>query len=264
MRIFVVDDESLAMQHIKEMTHKCCPEAEVLAFQDGVAALKEAEQAAPDIGLLDIEMSRMTGLDLARKLKKLNPYVNLIFITDHQKYMQDAFRIHASGYLLKPVTLDNLRNELRNLLFPLPEKEPRVHVDTFGVFSVRLNGQTPLFQYRKTEELLAYLVAAAGRFCTIGELVDVLWEDGVRRHESYLRNLISDMRHAFREYDCEDIILRRKGKIALDISQINCDFYDWIHGDKLARETFDGKFMTQYSWAETTLAWMLKIQQGGQ
>lgn len=57
-----------------------------------------------DIAFLDIRMRSMTGLELARKLKDIHPKINIIFVTGYDEYAGEAMRLHASGYIEKPVT----------------------------------------------------------------------------------------------------------------------------------------------------------------
>ena len=56
------------------------------------------------MALLDIDMPSMNGIELAAKIKMLRPEVSVIFLTGYSQYALDAFNVHASGYLLKPMT----------------------------------------------------------------------------------------------------------------------------------------------------------------
>lgn len=66
------------------------------------------------------------------------PNCNIIFVTNHAQYALEAFRIHASGYLLKPVSTQNIRSELQHLRIPLHEKisSEKLIIRTFGSFEV--------------------------------------------------------------------------------------------------------------------------------
>ena len=260
MKILIAEDEPLALESMTEMVQRICPEAELMAFQSAESAWEAAAKDPPDIAFLDVEMHGMNGVLLAEKLRSVNERVNIIFTTGYGDYMPTAFRLHASGYLLKPVSEEELRAELNNLLWK-PKTEKRFKVTAFGSFKASTDGVPLVFQYRKTEELLAYLVDANGRLCTMGELALALWEeDDSNDHSSYLRNLISDLRQVLKERSCEDVLLRRKGALGVDVNRIECDYYSWLQGDAAARKAFFGEYMSQYSWAEATLAWLLHQQ----
>ena len=258
--IYVVEDVPQARTALTELVKRQCPTAAVTTFGKGEDALRHADELVPDIAILDIELPGMNGLQLAERLKALNQQLNIIFTTGHPEYMAEAFRMHASGYLLKPVTEEQLREELNNLRYNPGQMGKRLVVRTFGVFTAKIDGTPLSFRYRKTEELLAYLINSGARMCTVGELINVLWEDGNPRRESYLRNLISDLRAVLRQHGCENVLLRSKGLIGVDVNRIDCDFYDWMKGQKQARASFAGQYMSQFSWAEWTLAWMLGSQ----
>ena len=71
--------------------------------QDGRALIKTALEKNPDLALLDLGMPLLNGLDAGRELKKLMPRVKLIYLTMNPdaEVASEAFRIGASGYLLK-------------------------------------------------------------------------------------------------------------------------------------------------------------------
>ena len=69
---------------------------------------------SPPAALLDINMPGMTGLALARRLRELNPRTAVIFLTASDRYALDAYEVHPTSYLLKP--LDEARlSQLLNL-----------------------------------------------------------------------------------------------------------------------------------------------------
>lgn len=178
-------------------------------------------------------------------------------VTAYKDYSLDAMRLHASGYLLKPVEEVDVRKELMDLRTPMVHSEgPRLKVHCFGNFDLHIDGKPLKFKYGKTMELFAYLIDRRGAFCTNGELMANLWEDRevTMALENYLRNLISDLRRVLRLNKVSGVIVKKKGQISVDITQVDCDYYRWIKGDPFAINTFCGEYMSQYSWAEITLA----------
>lgn len=120
MRIMVVDDETLAVESLVRVLHKEQPDAEIIPFTQPAEAFDYLENNLVDIAFLDIEMGALSGLALAKKCKDLCPTVNIIFVTGYSQYAMDALRLHVSGYLMKPVRVDDLRTELANLRHPHP------------------------------------------------------------------------------------------------------------------------------------------------
>ena len=112
MQIICVDDEALVLgltvSLCKELPQK--PQAE--GFQKAGDALEWLKTHEADIAILDINMPDMDGITLAAKIKEMRPYTAIIFLTGHTQYAVDAFGLHASGYLLKPVSAQRLADEV--------------------------------------------------------------------------------------------------------------------------------------------------------
>ncbi len=118
----------------------------------------------------------INGLELGKRLKKLYPRLNIVIITGHREYALDAFGLDASGYLLKPLTLDSVAHQLSVLRFPLnAPQQSKIHIHCFGRFEA-FHGGVPLdFSYSKSKELLACLVDQKGALCSNDTLIGYLW-----------------------------------------------------------------------------------------
>lgn len=255
MNLIVVDDERLVLENLLSKLRKVLPDAEVKGFTNPQAALAEIENGfQPDVAFLDIEMYGMNGIELALCFKKAFPKINLIFVTGFSEYAQDAFALHASGYITKPVSVKRIMDELENLRNPLPKAKQRIRVQTFGNFEVFVDGEPLKFQRSRTKELLAYLVDRRGAGLTMAELVTVLYED--RKYDSslqkQLRVHISDLLRTLQEADASDMILKKRNFIAVDANRFDCDYYRFLNGDVSAINAFAGEYMVNYSWAEFT------------
>lgn len=251
MRIIALDDEELALCALLDAIGEAAPGAEIHAFSSAEKALEFAKGYSCDIAFLDIEMSGMSGMELAVQLTARNPEVNIIFVTGHDTYTGDAFAIHASGYLTKPVTVRKIRCELEQLRRPVTQ-ERKLNVHTFGNFEVYHNNTPLSFQYNRTKELLAYLIDRNGALCTNGEILAALFEDN-ENHDAYLRSLRKDLIDTLDTVGCADVIVQQRGKLAVLPKKIDCDYYHWLAGKRLGCD-YRGEYMTQYSWAEPTAA----------
>ena len=157
MKIIALDDEELALEGLMDAIRACAPNAELHGFSYPEDVLAFLRDHSCDVAFLDVEMAGINGVELAEQLKLRNPDINLIFATGFSRYQGSAFDLHASGYLMKPITVEKVRKELANLRRPVPE-EKRIQVQCFGNFEVYLDGIPLEFKYHKTKELLAYLV----------------------------------------------------------------------------------------------------------
>ncbi len=99
--------------------------------------------------------------------------------------------------------------------------------------------------------MLACLIDRRGAILSTKEIMTVLYGDD--NQESYVRNLRSDLMNTFEKYGIDEALVREGKDIGLNISKIDCDYYDYLNGCK---ELFRGEYMTQYSFAEETLGWL--------
>lgn len=119
LNIMAVDDERIILAgNIREL-QKALPGANVVGFQKVKDALSYAKSNKVQVVFLDIELRASEGLYLAKKLKEFNPKVNIIFVTSYMEYMEDAWKMYASGFILKPLTRRRILEEMRNLRYPI-------------------------------------------------------------------------------------------------------------------------------------------------
>ena len=261
MLILAIDDEPKALRLLHDAVAEARPEADILDFTDGKDALQavKEQQLTPDVVFSDIELPEMSGLEFAVELKKLTPDTKIIFVTGFPKYAADAYRLHAGGYIVKPVYADRVREELDHLRLHYAEPESgRLQVRCFGHFEVFLNGEPVIFRRKQSKELLAYLIDREGRACTAEEIAAALWENesNMEAAKHRLRNLLSDLRETLHQIGMEDILIRKRRQLAIRRDMLDCDYYRMLDGDMEALNSYRGAYMTEYSWAEPTLGWL--------
>ena len=112
MKIIAVDDERIALEGLMDVISEAAPEAELNGFEYPEDALEFVARHECNIAFLDVEMAGMSGVALAEQLKLRNPDINIIFSTGFEEYRKEAYDLHASGYLTKPITVDKVKKDL--------------------------------------------------------------------------------------------------------------------------------------------------------
>lgn len=265
MRILAVDDKAMPRKVLVRAICEAAPDAQIVACASAAEVLALPDADGFDVAFVDIDMPRMNGIELAKELKQLNPRVNIVFATGFGEYMADAFALRSSGYLMKPVTSSAVAAELDNLRFPpavpAQDAEGRLVVRCFGDFEVFAEGKPIAFGRAKAKELLAFLVDRKGAIVSLREVEAAIWEEplsGRGASGSYLRTIVSDLRQSLAACGHDDILIKRRGVLGVDMARMSCDYYDFLTGDPIAVNAWRGEYMSQYVWAEATKAALLR------
>ncbi|MBQ6979200.1 MAG: response regulator [Clostridia bacterium] len=248
MKILLVDDEELGLIRLKDAVKKALPDNnEFLCYTNAVLAAEENADNPIDIAFLDVQMPVLNGFGLAKKLKAVNPKVNIIFVTAYDDYALDAYKMHASGYVTKPVNDNKIKEEIEGLRYPVeltPTK--KLQVKCFGNFEVFFDGEPLKFQRSKSKELFAYLIDREGVAVNINELNAILWEEDKK---SYCRNLIADIKATLKAVGAGEVFIKRRNECFIDVNKVDCDAYEYKHDNPNAIRAYRGEYMAQYPWA---------------
>jgi len=258
MRTICVDDEPLIMELIVSMCRELPRLGEVQGFTDPRKAVAYAADHPVDVALLDMDMAGLSGIETAKLLRAQNPNMAILFLTGYRQYAVDAFEVHASGYLLKPVSRDRLAAEVAYALDRVAQdrSEPHVRVRTFGEFDILVDGTPVVFPRAKAKELLAYLVDRQGAAVTRAEVFSALWEEGNydRSKQKYLDVIIRSLRDTLSRFGVEDILQMQSGNLRVCPEKLDCDLYRFLAGEAATKNAYRGEYMSAYAWAALTEA----------
>ncbi len=142
------------------------------------------------------------------------------------------------------------------------DKSKRVQIKTFGEFAVFADGKPVDFRYSKSLELFALIVDRRGKKVDNGMIRRMLWQDSDREadHSSYISTLKKEIVQTFSARGITDIFRQEDHSIALVIDRVECDYFDYVE-DKNGSMKFDGRYMEQYSWAESTAGLLYSISE---
>ena len=116
--VIVIDDEKIILNGSLFTLQKAMPDTNIRGFIKPSAALAYANNNRVDLAFVDIELGSVNGLDLCRELLAANPGTNVVFLTAHIDYSFDAWNTGACGFLLKPLTVEKVRDLLAHLRLP--------------------------------------------------------------------------------------------------------------------------------------------------
>ena len=258
MIAIAVDDEILMLGALVTAIKASPDISEVFQFSDCDEALDFVNGASVDVAFLDINMRGMGGLALAEKIISACPDCKIVFCTGYEEYAIQAFKLHASGYLLKPVSAEDVQAEIDNIKGIYQAKKP-LTVKCFGTFEVYAKGEKLTFKRSKTKELFAFLIDRNGAGVTVAEIGVALFEnDEEQKSQNYIHQLFRDLRQSLETVGMEGIFERNNYLYSLNPEKIECDYFNYI---KTGKPEFYGEYMVQYSWAEETCGLLWKKEE---
>ena len=252
MIAIAVDDEALMLGALVSAINESADITEVASFSDCEEALEFVKNNPADIAFLDINMRGMGGLSLAEKIIAVRPRCKIVFCTGYEEYAIPAFKLHASGYLMKPISAEDVQGEIDNIKGVI-QQEKLLTVKCFGNFEVYAKNEAVTFKRLKTKELFAFLVDRNGAGMTAKQICAVLFQDDTddTKNLVYLRQLVMDLKKTLKLVGAEAVLCHESPCYRVDTSLIKCDYISYLETGK---PDFYGEYMTQYSWAEQTCA----------
>ncbi len=192
-RIALCDDEAAQRDYLGALIHSWAEqsgcEVKIAVFESAEAFLFDyTEQKDCDILLLDIEMGEIDGVTLAKRIRKENEMVQIVFVTGYSEYIADGYEVAALHYLMKPVDRDKLFSVLDRAVRKLRKNEQAL--------TLVLPGETvrvPLYEIRYLDVRQNYVTVHGKKEYTLkkslGEFEPLLDERFFRIGRSCILNL---------------------------------------------------------------------------
>lgn len=192
-KVAICDDSDADRQYVLNMVNRWAAGTGHVVHTDTFASAENflfhyAEESDYDILLLDIEMGAMDGVTMAKRLRKDNDTVQIVFITGYSDYISEGYEVAALHYLMKPIKEDKLCSVLNRAAEKLSKNEK---VLTFEISSEMV--RVPIYQIRYAEVMGNYVTIHAATDITVkmtlGELEKSLDERFHRVGRSTIINL---------------------------------------------------------------------------
>ena len=264
MRTILVDDERWGLERFEL---ECAGIADIELtgkFSDPLKALAFARENRVDLAFLDIEMPKMSGLELSRQLRALYPDVIIIFVSGHDRYMPEAFRDReADYYLLKPYARADVEAVCHRAKLLSRRFAKRIYIETFGRFAVYLDGTALKFTSADAKELLALMVNKRGTALGNQEAFNMMWEDRYFDHSSAvsLHKALRKLKDMLEKAGVRELVIQvSPSEHRVNTELFDCDYYQFLEKDPAAIRKFCGEYMVEWSWGEETAGLLTQLK----
>lgn len=194
LTIAIVDDEKIQIETMKTLIEDAAEKlnlsVELIDFSSGEAFLFELEDhVAIDIVFLDIEMKKLDGLDVAKKIRETNSELTIVFATAFAEYAVQGYDVQALDYLLKPIDTEKISRVLIRHLEKMPTIKKSIMLETQGeifklfledILYIEVNRRECTF-HSKDKVLTVNQ--------TLKEVSEKLNNEFIQTHRSYLVNV---------------------------------------------------------------------------
>lgn len=189
MNIAVVDDEKLILKQIGGLIEKQMPNCCLDTYVTGDELLGAGKRF--DIVFLDIQMDGMDGIETAKRLRKRQGDIVLIFVTGNREYVFDALDLYAFHYLLKPVDENKFREVLERAAEEVGKKKEKrflflkkrnLTLDQADILYIESRAKKVEIHTDGFKDIIEI-------YATMEELEGQLGEDFYRCHRSYIVNM---------------------------------------------------------------------------
>ena len=116
--IIMVDDHEAILSDSLFILDEVVPNATITGFSRPREAIEYAKANRIDLAILDIELGKASGLDLCQTLLEINPCTNVVYLTAYPDYALGAWKTEAIGFIVKPLTAEEVRRQLKKLRYP--------------------------------------------------------------------------------------------------------------------------------------------------
>ena len=116
--IIMVDDNKAILSDSLNVLEKVVPNASITGFNWPQEAVEYAKANRISLAFLDIELGPASGLDLCQRLLSINPCTKVVYLTAYPEYSLEAWDTDACGFLVKPLTTESVRKQLKKLHYP--------------------------------------------------------------------------------------------------------------------------------------------------
>lgn len=194
--LLYVEDEVGIQKNIHEILD--CMFKDIFLANDGEQAYRIYEKEKPDLIITDIQMPKLNGIELTKRIRKTDSKVRIIITSAHTdlNYMLDAAELHLVKYIVKPITEAKLTEALQGFVdsYEGAKVYNLIHSWIYDESKSLVTGPECEHILTKKENAFLKLLVIKKRLITYEEIENILWDDNTVMTQNALRLFIKNFR----------------------------------------------------------------------
>jgi len=191
--ILIVDDHKMFRDGLKTLLLQKLDLSEVHEAENGMKAITIAEKYHPDIAIVDISMPELNGLEATRQIIQNSPNTTVIILSMHsdRRFVVEALKAGAKGYLLKDTDIDELVQAIKNVLVNRPFVDSKISdLIIRDYIDLAHQDESSAFKLLSAREREVLQKIAEGK--STREIADMLFVS-VKTIETYRKNIMDKL-----------------------------------------------------------------------
>lgn len=194
LKIAVCDDNKIDQNYVTKLLYEYADKNDIIfEIQTFISAeqflFQYEEEKDYQMIVLDIEMEKMNGVELAKKLRENNQEIQILFITGYPDYISEGYEVDALHYLMKPVSAEKLFKVMDKAIENLKVTEKVLFIQDNGEMLKVLAKNIYYVEVFSHSCIIHTTDGDVETQMSISDLEKNLLEDFIRVHRSYLVNL---------------------------------------------------------------------------
>ena len=189
-------------------------------FSSGIELLENYKESPYQIVFLDIEMPRINGLEVAKKLREKNNSLIIIFVSSYDQFMKDSFEVQPYQYLEKPILYESTKKLFQSIIKTLSKTQSTILTISTneGDYLINLNELMYIQNIKGTKNYLEFHLQNGEILATNGTIQS--WENKLRQYGFIpsMRGIIVNIYHV-KIIQSTQIILKNKEVLPLSRRQ---------------------------------------------
>lgn len=229
-KILLFSQNKECISTIMEITKEYGELPEVVALETALDLLYSVASSGEHIVvILDVDSPECEDLKPVKLIKKLNPQVGMVFLSESGKYAVEAFEEGVSDYLQAPFSQEKVFRALEKARVKIHENRRDLpYIKTFSSFEIIHRGKPIPWKNSKTKELLALLVDNRGTPISSEFIQKTLWPDAVnKKTATRYHTTLHHLREKLKHHGMEDLIEGSRGSLRINRDKIAGDLFDF-------------------------------------